>query len=542
MLGALINGRYRLTDRIAVGGMGQVWRATDLVLDRTVAVKLLRAEFAGRPGFGDRFRAEARLTATIRHPGVVRIHDYGELDGAGYLVMEFVEGESLAALLDRVGTLEPARTMELLAQAAEALAAAHRHGIIHRDIKPANLLIRADGGLVLTDFGIAHAAGTDPGTTLGDLVGTASYLAPEQATGDEVTPAADLYSLGVVGYRCLTGNPPFTGDNPIQIAVKHIQASPAPLPVSVPAGVREVVERAMRKAPGERYADATAFAVAARKAGDTPAGRSGHLRLRTRFAMAAAVVVASALVAGAQAWTGGRSGVAGPDLAARPAALSTAPLSYPGAAPTPGPTPSPSRSAGPSSRPSTPGTAGSPEASATPSRPGPSAGPTLTPTPSPSAPPVAACAGIKSFVDDWYLDLYNNQLTDGNQVLTYIWSGSTRGNNQRFCLHTYPDGTTAITPMDAPDTFVLDKDTHSNRVQLWHIDGGRDAYLADNGLPANEKWWLRNKRDGWVQLVSVNTGECLTNTSANGTPGQVTVTACTESTSQYWKLNSTESG
>ncbi|WP_412543034.1 protein kinase [Longispora sp. K20-0274] len=262
-----IGGRYRLLRRIAAGGMGGVWLGTDLVLERSVAVKLLHAELAGQPGFLARFRSEARIMAGLDHPNVARIHDYGETaDGAPYLVMEYVNGSTLGALLDEEPTLDPARTLDLLAQAADALSAAHALGVVHRDVKPANLLLRPDGTLVLTDFGIARGLRADHETTAGAVLGTAAYLAPEQAAGEPVTPAADLYSLGVVGYRCLTGRPPFTADHPVRVALKHIHEPPPPLPATVPEAVRAVIEKAMAKDPALRYDSAQSLAAAARHA------------------------------------------------------------------------------------------------------------------------------------------------------------------------------------------------------------------------------------------------------------------------------------
>lgn len=268
--GGTLGGRYRLDERIATGGMGDVWKAQDTVLGRTVAVKILQSALLEEPGFVERFRAEARVMATINHPGVVKVYDYGEtqLDGGGkvaYLVMEYVEGEALSRTLSRVGRLTGERTMDLLAQAGAALQAAHDHGIVHRDVKPGNLLIKPDGTLVLTDFGIARSAMSGQLTTAGSILGTASYVSPEQASGSSaITPASDVYSLGVVGYQCLSGHRPFEGDNPVQVAMKHIRDTPPPLPADVPMGARQVVERAMAKDPVHRWASAAAMADASR--------------------------------------------------------------------------------------------------------------------------------------------------------------------------------------------------------------------------------------------------------------------------------------
>ncbi|MGA8114630.1 MAG: serine/threonine-protein kinase, partial [Actinocatenispora sp.] len=264
--GGTLGGRYRLDERIATGGMGDVWKAQDTVLGRVVAVKILQSALLDEPGFVERFRAEARVMATINHPGVVRVYDYGEtaIDGGGqvaYLVMEHVDGEALSHTLSRVGRLTPERTMNLVSQAGEALAAAHEHGIVHRDVKPGNLLVRPDGKLVLTDFGIARSAMSGQLTTAGSILGTASYVSPEQATGSgDITAASDVYSLGVVGYQCLSGHRPFEGDNPLQVAMKHVRDIPQPLPADVPGVVREVVDKAMAKDPVQRWPSASAMA------------------------------------------------------------------------------------------------------------------------------------------------------------------------------------------------------------------------------------------------------------------------------------------
>lgn len=264
--GTLLSGRYRLDERIATGGMGDVWRGTDETLGRTVAIKILLPSLLEEQGFSERFRLEARTMATINHPGVVDIYDYGSDQEVAYLVMEYVEGDALSRTLGRVGRLTPARTMALIAQAAEALQAAHTKGIVHRDVKPGNLLVRANGTLVLTDFGIARSAVAAQLTAAGAVLGTASYLSPEQASGQTATAASDIYSLGVVAYQCLSGRRPFDGDNPIEIAMKHVRLAPPPLPSDVPPAVRAIVERAMAKDPGARWPTAAIFGAAARQA------------------------------------------------------------------------------------------------------------------------------------------------------------------------------------------------------------------------------------------------------------------------------------
>jgi hypothetical protein len=255
----LLAGRYRLDSRIAVGGMGEVWRGEDIVLGRAIAVKCLKPEYVHDPEFRERFRAEARHAAGLSHPGIASVYDYGEQvepDVAAWLVMELVEGEPLSSLLHRSGRLGTDRTLDLVGQVALALEAAHTAGVVHRDVKPGNLLVRPDGVVKVTDFGIARATDAVPLTRTGTVVGTAYYLSPEQASGRPVTPASDVYSLGVVAYECLAGRRPFTGDNPVAVASAHLSLAPPPLPPDVPAPVRDLVLRAMDKDPARRPAHA----------------------------------------------------------------------------------------------------------------------------------------------------------------------------------------------------------------------------------------------------------------------------------------------
>ncbi len=246
--------------------MGEVWRATDRTLGRTVAAKVLKSEYTGDRNFLERFRNEARHTAGLAHANIASVYDYGETqddDGRtlAFLVMEYVEGEPLVAILDREITLSPERTLDVLAQAGEGLSAAHRAGVVHRDIKPGNLMVRPDGVVKLTDFGIAWARDAAPLTRTGMVVGTAQYLSPEQAQGFQVTAASDVYSLGILGYECLAGNRPFDGDSQVAIALAQINRPPPPLPAAVPAPVRALVEKALSKDPAARFADGGAFAA-----------------------------------------------------------------------------------------------------------------------------------------------------------------------------------------------------------------------------------------------------------------------------------------
>ncbi|MBV1853291.1 serine/threonine-protein kinase [Catellatospora tritici] len=265
--GTLLSGRYRIDERIASGGMGDVWRGTDTVLDREVAIKVMLTALLEEPNFVERFKAEARTMATVNHPGVVRVYDFG-MDQVAYLIMEYIEGDPLGRTLNKFGRLTAARTMLLVAQAADALQAAHEKGIVHRDVKPGNLLVRPNGTLVLTDFGIARSAAAGQLTATGAVMGTASYLAPEQASGVGASASSDIYSLGVVAYQCLTGNRPYDGDTPIEIAMKHVNGTPPPLPNEIPPVVRQIVQRAMAKEPAKRWPSAASFAEAARQAGN----------------------------------------------------------------------------------------------------------------------------------------------------------------------------------------------------------------------------------------------------------------------------------
>jgi serine/threonine protein kinase len=270
--------RYRLDSRIATGGMGEVWRGTDTALDREVAVKVLKAEYADDPTFRQRFAIEARHAAALHHPGVAGIFDFGEAhtsgvaDGSGvprpFLVMELVEGEPLSTLLrrgqDSQRQLDRDAVRDLLAQAGEAIGAAHAAGIVHRDVKPANLMVTPSGQLKVTDFGIARAADGAGITQTGAVMGTPQYLSPEQAQGHPATSRSDVYSLGVVAFECLAGRRPFEAESPVATALAHIREPVPDLPADVPADLAAVIRRALAKDPEERYADGAAFAAALR--------------------------------------------------------------------------------------------------------------------------------------------------------------------------------------------------------------------------------------------------------------------------------------
>jgi len=261
--GLTFGGRYQLLSRIAIGGMGEVWQATDLVIGRTVALKILKDEYMGDPGFLERFRAEARHAALVNHEGIANVYDYGEEEGSAFLVMELVPGEALSTILERERVLPADQVLDIIAQTASALHAAHQAGLVHRDIKPGNLLITPDRRVKITDFGIARIADQVPLTATGQVMGTVQYLSPEQASGHSASPSTDVYSLGIVAYEALAGRRPFTGESQVAIAMAQINEAPPELPVTVAEPVRNLIFASIAKKPSDRPASAQAFARAA---------------------------------------------------------------------------------------------------------------------------------------------------------------------------------------------------------------------------------------------------------------------------------------
>ena len=340
--GVRLGERYRLEDRLGAGGMGEVWRAVDELLRRQVAVKAMLPSVADDPGFARRFLGEATSMARVNHPAVASIHDFGTSEGVTYLVMELVDGESLAQLLGRAGRLGPADTMRVIAQAADGLQAVHDQGVVHRDIKPANLLVRRDGSVVITDFGIARHADASRLTASGAILGTPTYLSPEQVMGQAATPLSDVYSLGLTAYECLAGQRPFVGDNPYAVALQRLQQGPRTIGVTLPVPIMAVVERALAVEPGRRWQSAGALAAAARASVAEPAPSPGpqpphpgspgphspgpHSPRRNATIAAFAVAVLAIVVAGV-AWalsrTHGDDAAAGPGRTPLPEVTST---------------------------------------------------------------------------------------------------------------------------------------------------------------------------------------------------------------------------
>jgi serine/threonine-protein kinase len=285
MIGRLIGGRYRLIAPLGEGGMATIWRAVDEQLDREIAIKLLREQYGTDAGFAARFRQEARSAGSLSHPNIVPVYDYGtdDADGTQFIVMHLVEGDDLSSVLRDRGTLSTDDAVRVALGVASALEAAHRRGIVHRDVKPGNILITDDGDVKVTDFGIARAVSEASMTVTGTTLGSVHYFSPEQARGDEVTGASDVYALGIVLYEMLTGRRPFEGDSAAGVALKRLNEDP-PRPETyrpVPSGLSAIVMRALERDPARRFPDAGSFAEALRvwqrdpAAGAAAAGMAG---------------------------------------------------------------------------------------------------------------------------------------------------------------------------------------------------------------------------------------------------------------------------
>lgn len=270
-LSGTLGGRYRLDEIVASGGMGTVARGHDEVLNRTVAIKLLLPELAKIPNTVERFQREARIAASLSHPGIAQVFDFGQDDGRPFIVMEHLDGEDLRSVLAREGRIAVSEAVEIVASAAEALDNAHRAGAVHRDIKPGNIFLTRDKVVKITDFGIARLANEAPLTATGTVLGTFAYAPPEQALGENVSPAGDIYSLGCVLFELVVGRPPFEGDSPAAIAMAHV-SRPAPSARDtfreVPEQLDAVIAKSLSKDPPDRFASAGEMAVALRTALD----------------------------------------------------------------------------------------------------------------------------------------------------------------------------------------------------------------------------------------------------------------------------------
>ncbi|WP_439675801.1 protein kinase domain-containing protein [Embleya sp. MST-111070] len=348
--GTVLGDRYTLAKRLGGGAMGEVWRADDGVLERPVAVKILLPALLDDAKFAERFRREAKVLAALDHPGIVDVHDYGESGSeprVAYIVMELVDGLPLDALLAAGAATMPAdRALGIVAQALDALHAAHRRDIVHRDVKPSNLMIGADDRVTVTDFGIAHS--TTAGTRLTashSVLGTARYIAPEQARGLGAVPASDQYAIGVVCYELLTGEPLFTGDAVFEVVLRHIREPAPELPAEFPEPVRAFVARALAKEPEDRFPDAAHMATAAREA----------------MASTSTSAPAAALT------TDDTPGAADEPPASLPASAEGAPVPSPGpAAEKPDPAPAAAAAAAAAEKPTTPATPAADDAVPTP--------------------------------------------------------------------------------------------------------------------------------------------------------------------------------
>jgi eukaryotic-like serine/threonine-protein kinase len=300
----VLGGRYEIHRKLARGGMAEVYLARDRSLDRPVAVKVLFPEYATDPSFVERFRREAQAAANLTHPNIVGVYDWGTQSGTYFIVMEFVDGQSLAEIMRAAGPLHPQRAAEIAFEVAGALGFAHSRGVVHRDVKPGNVLISSGSGHAkVTDFGIARAleSPSEDLTQAGSVMGTATYFSPEQAQGFAVDARSDLYSLGVVLYEMVCGRPPFSGDTPVSIAYKHVQEAP-PRPTSIvsgiPEGLEAIIGKLLSKNPDSRYLSADDLRSDLRRYldGETPAALEEY---RRPIAGAAAAGAAAGAMAGA---------------------------------------------------------------------------------------------------------------------------------------------------------------------------------------------------------------------------------------------------
>lgn len=272
--GALLNERYQLNDKLGSGGMADVYRAHDVVLDRDVAIKVLRKDYSTNDNFQNQFRLEARSAANLSHPNIVTVHDFGFADGLLYIVMELIPGRDLKQLIRERGRFSIEQGIPLMIQACAGVGYAHRAGLAHCDIKPHNMLVAKDMRLKVTDFGIARAlASIKPGERTDVVWGSPLYFAPEQASGEPPTPASDVYSLGVVMYELLCGTPPFTASTADELARLHISARPLPISEyvpDIPSALEEIVMKVLSKEPSARYRTADQLGRVLQRFGTMP--------------------------------------------------------------------------------------------------------------------------------------------------------------------------------------------------------------------------------------------------------------------------------
>ncbi len=270
----VLGERYQLQDPIGRGGMATIYRGHDMRMERTVAIKVLREVYSTDPKFVTRFQREAKAASSLQHPNIVQVYDYGQSDGNYFIVMELIEGTDLRRYLRSRGVLATDRAIIIAHDVALGLGAAHRRSIVHRDVKPQNILVGRDGSIKLTDFGIASVykdINAERLTTTGMTLGTVQYYAPEQAQGEIVNPAADVYALGIVMYEMLTGRTPFDGDTPVAVAMQHIQDIPVPptqLNPNIPPALEEIIMRCLEKVPEMRFRDGNVLARALEMLGE----------------------------------------------------------------------------------------------------------------------------------------------------------------------------------------------------------------------------------------------------------------------------------
>ncbi len=309
MIGRVFDDRYEVVRKLGSGGFADVYLANDRLLGRQVALKILSSRYAHDEQFVERFRREASSAAGLNHPNIVQIYDRGEADPTNYIAMEYLEGRSLKEIIVKYAPLAPELVVSVAVQIVEALRFAHRRDVIHRDIKPQNIIIDNDGRVKVTDFGIARAGSASTMTEAGSILGTAHYFSPEQAQGQPVEAASDLYSLGIVMYEMSTGALPFDGDNPVSIAMKHVHdrpAAPKTLNPSIPENLETVIMRALGKRPVDRYLTAQAMLDDLRRVQEgqpvtAPAGFAEEAtRILSPGSTTAATMVSSAGTAGAQ--------------------------------------------------------------------------------------------------------------------------------------------------------------------------------------------------------------------------------------------------